>query len=558
MPVPRSMLDPESLGDVDLVLVAGVWPEGLGGEVFLATADQRSAAGGHAFYGDGVVVRCSLRPGSFGAPGDRWAWRTAVIDSPSSRLRAARPDVFVSTAVGTSSPFGISNASNTCPIPWGDRLFMAWDAGRPVEVDPVSLRWLGDLGHRDQWQPAIDHPVLPLITTSAHPVIDPERGCLWTVTHDPITGVVAVVRSDDGGPALQRWPLIDVHIPQSMHTISQTASWLILADCAFKPDPNEIFGLGPRSITTNATGPLYLVRKAELDETPGGRPVGALRFEFGPETMHFHAAYDDRHGIDLVIEQTNETDLAFWLELDDLDANGSKVDPRFAGMYCHPMSAGGHGFVRIDPAARTITEIGQLSDADRWWGTQLSAVDWSPAGIPCPTRHHQVFSGWKPELTIDRALRIYAAAGRVDRSTLPSEEQPGMLVSIDRATHRPAGEWAFSLEDYPCSPCFVPRPGGQPGGHDGWVIVPVLNDHRFRLEVFDAGSCSAGPVAVLAAPVGVTVPFLLHSVWMAAAAPAPDVDRLSFSDDVVADRLDVLHPELAECARQVMRELADR
>jgi len=90
------------------------------------------------------------------------------------------------------------------------------------------------------------------------------------------------------------------------------------------------------------------------------------------------------------------------------------------------------------------------------------------------------------------------------------------------------------------------------------VIVPVLNDHRFRLEVFDADSCSAGPLAVLAAPVGVTVPFLLHSVWMAAAVPAPDVDRLSFSDDVVPDRLDVLHPELAECARQVMRELADR
>ncbi len=563
MSVPRTLVDPTPMADIELSLLAGAWPPGLSGEVFIATADQRSARGGHAFYGDGVLVRMSLDPGTWGATADRWAWRPALIDSPSVRLRSGAPDAFAPTAVGSSSPFGMSNASNTCPIPWGDRLFVTWDAGRPVEVDPVTLRWLGDVGHRDDWAPVIDHPVLPLITSSAHPVIDPDRDCLWTVTHNPITTEMSVVRYDGDGSHVRRWPIAGGHIPQSMHTISQTREWLLIVDCAFKPDPNEIFGLGPRGVTTNTTGPAFLIRKADLDAAPNGSPVACRPFSLGPETMHFHAAYDDSDGIEVVIERTNETDLAFWLQPDDVDANGDRVDPRLVGIYNHPMSAGGHGLVRFDPETAQITELAVLEDPTRWWATQLSAVDWSPAGCAVPTRHHQVFSGWKPELTIERALALYEREGRIDRSSLPRDEQPGTLVSVDRANLRPTGEWAFGLDDYPCSPCFVPRERaerdsgrGDAGGHDGWVIVPVLNDDRFRVEVFDAATPSGGPMAVLAAPVGTTVPILLHAAWMPAARPAPSLERLRFADDVDA-RIDALEPAHRALVADVVRQLSD-
>ena len=54
--------------------------------------------------------------------------------------------------IGVQSPFGSVNAANTAPLPWGDRLFMTWDVGRPVEIDPLTLGYLADVGHRSEWK----------------------------------------------------------------------------------------------------------------------------------------------------------------------------------------------------------------------------------------------------------------------------------------------------------------------------------------------------------------------------------------------------------------------
>ena len=104
------------------------------------------------------------------------------------------------------SPFGLVNAANTAPLPWGDRLFMTWDVGRPVEVDPHSLEFLGEVGRADEWQvfDLMPGPVLPMITSTAHPVIDPDRDCLWTV--NTYFGQLSIVRWDGDGP-IQRWPI---------------------------------------------------------------------------------------------------------------------------------------------------------------------------------------------------------------------------------------------------------------------------------------------------------------------------------------------------------------
>ncbi|HEX2313250.1 MAG TPA: carotenoid oxygenase family protein, partial [Thermomonospora sp.] len=164
MPIPRSILSPVPFGDLDLRVVAGRWPGDVTGHVLVSASDQRSRPL-HAFFGDGVLVRLPLRPDAAGVFG----WRARVIDTPSVRLRRKRPDVFTPGPVGTSSPFGFVNAANTAPLPWGDRLLATWDAGRPVEVDPVTLRFVAEVGHRDDWGPAIDQAVLPLIATTAHP-----------------------------------------------------------------------------------------------------------------------------------------------------------------------------------------------------------------------------------------------------------------------------------------------------------------------------------------------------------------------------------------------------
>ena len=193
-----------------------------------------------------------------------------MLDTPTRRLREARPDVWQASGLGWSSPFGFANAANTAPLPWDGRLFATWDAGRPVEVDPVSLRFLGEVGQRDSWgDDVFGAPVLPLFPSTAHPAVDPERGCLWSMRSHPLTGEVHVIRWDGDATTVRRWPLAGVTLPQSMHTVAQTRDWLVLVDCAFRVDPAEALGGGERSVTD-------VHRRARLAR-PQGRPGGRAR-----------------------------------------------------------------------------------------------------------------------------------------------------------------------------------------------------------------------------------------------------------------------------------------
>ncbi|NLA37417.1 MAG: carotenoid oxygenase family protein, partial [Actinobacteria bacterium] len=272
MPIPRSLLHRDVPTDRDLSLTSGEWPEGLSGELVISAPHPTTFDGPHPFFGEGGIYRLSLRPGTHGASADRFAWRTGKIDSPSARLRAARPDLFTATMMGVQSPFGVVNAANTAPLPWGDRLFATWDVGRPVEIDPVTFEFLGDVGHRDEWNvfEVGPQPILPMVMSTAHPVIDPERNVLWTV--NTLWGQLEIVRWDGVGP-IRRWPIEGAIIPQSVHTITQTRDYLVVGDCAFKVEPQVLSG-GKRTEPANADGPLYLIRKDQLDAAAPGTPVG--------------------------------------------------------------------------------------------------------------------------------------------------------------------------------------------------------------------------------------------------------------------------------------------
>jgi len=98
--------------------------------------------------------------------------------------------------------------------------------------------------------------------------------------------------------------------------------------------------------------------------------------------------------------------------------------------------------------------------------------------------------------------------------------------------------------------------GSDPGGHDGWVVMPVLKHSGLEIDVFDANAVGAGPVARLAAPNGETVPMVLHSCWMPRAVEAPDMDRLQFADDYEEGDMAALDDSLKEAVASVARELA--
>ncbi len=373
-----------------------------------------------------------------------------------------------------------------------------------------------------------------------------------------------MIRYDGEGSRVRRWPVRDGAVPQSMHTITQTRDWLILADCAFRADPNEIFGIGERSVTNNVDEPVYLIRKDAVEATPLGEPVPSTAFRVGPEVMHYYARYDDTDGIEVVFEHTPETDLAMYLRADDTDAFGRPVDPAMAGMYNHPMHASDVSLLRFDPESGRVTERASMREPDRYHSTQLSAIDWSTEGLGAPTVHHLLCSGFRPEAISQRAIDLY----RDRLEPFPDAEMPSVLVTLDRETLGPRGDWEWPLDEYPTSPTFVPRGAGapirprrryagtDPGGHDGYLVVPVLRDAGFRVDVFDAADVGAGPIASLRSPAGETVPFLLHAAWMPRAVAAPDLDRLRFADELTHGRLASLSDDLAAVARGVATDLA--
>jgi all-trans-8'-apo-beta-carotenal 15,15'-oxygenase len=558
MPLPRSLLT-ASHHDVDLELVAGTWPDDLTGEMFIS-APAPHAELTSALFGFGVMIRLSLRPGTHGAPADRFAWRTHVIDSPTKRLYDEVPDEFHAGPLGFSSPLGSPNMVNTAPLPWGDRLFATWDVGRPVELDPVTLGYLGEVGRKSAWGGSSfpDNNVLPFIFSSAHPVVDPDRDCLWTVKLDPgnfepFQWHPSIVRYDGDGVSVRRWPLNGALINGTMHTITQTRDWLILADSGnFKADPGEM-ATGVRSVRIDTEVPVFLVRKDVLDATPNGEPVNARCCTLQPSTGHYYARWDDSDGIHVLFEHMDLLDLGYQLRPDDTDVNGDSIDPAHIGMYNMAMGSSTVSEVEIDPEAGTLVTTAMF-DEDWAWNQQLSAMDWSTEGVTEPTLHHVVYQGWRAGAVTRRALNAYA--DRIGPEHFSSVDTPANLVSLRRGSLEVASRYEFrSTEDLPSSPIFVPRgprsdqrrsrfAGKDPGGHDGYVVCPVLNDNGLRVEVFDARDVGAGPIASIAAK-GHTVPLLLHAAWAPHATTAPDIERLRLDEDISADELASLSPELA-------------
>ena len=559
MPIPRSLFHRADPTDHDLSVVTGTWPEELRGELVISAPRPDTFDGPHPFFGDGMTYRLSLEPGTHGAPQGKFAWRTKRIDSPSARLRAKRPDVFHPTMIGVQSPFGATNAANTAPLPWGDRLFMTWDVGRPVEIDPVTLEFLGDVGHRSEWKDfeVYPQPLLPLVMSTAHPVIDPDRDVMWTV--NTLWGQLHVVRWDGEGP-VRMWPIDGAVIPQSVHTITQTRDWLIVGDCAFHVEPQVIAG-GDRTEPANYSAPVYLIRKDALEAVAPGTPVPATVAEIAPEINHYYAIYDDRDGIRVLFEHTESADIAMTQGPGDLDALGRPVDPALRGLYGFPMSPDRTTLVEFDPATGAVRERIEQRDPSLLWTRQLNAIDWSTEGRTAPTMHHMVHQGWRPEGVTQKMLALYG--DRVDRSEWPTVETAPLLTSTSMPDLQLTAHHEFGLDDFPSSPIFVPRDpgadpsrsrysGSDPGGHDGYVVVPLMNDSGFRVEVFDAATVDAGPIATIAEP-GMTVPFVLHSAWMPRAVRAEDRPRVRFSDEL--DRIGELPDDLAAVALEVAREL---
>ncbi len=573
MPTPDSLTTAQH-HDFDLEVTSGAWPSDIAGEVIFS-APRFDDALPSGLFGFGCVARLALRPATHGAPADRFAWRVRTIESPGKRLHDLVPDVFTANSVGYQSPFGPPNASNTAPLVWGDRLFSTWDAGRPVELDPATLDYLADVGSIDSWGGPIfgTETMLPTILSSAHPVIDPDRNGMWSTRLRPVLSpsfgmALSVMWWDGEGTEVAVWPLRDIVFGGSTHTVSQTRDWLVLSDSGnFRADPGEMFG-GERTVTVEDDAPVWLVRKDQLLATPPGTPVDAICLRVAPPSGHFYARYDDSEGISVIWEGMDLTDLGLSLRPDDLDIHGRPIAPTAARLYNMAMAPSTLMEVHFDPTSGAVTE--RAVRRDEWaFNLQLSAMDWSVAGQEHPTYHHVDFQGCRPGAVSQRAATLYD--GRIDRAQL-GEETPGRLVTFRRGSLEVVSAWEYpDTAELISSPTFVPRTrstddrseGGthagdtanHPGGHDGYVVQPVLSDSGFRVELFDAAAVGAGPIATLRGTRRECVPLILHSAWQADGAVRRDADRLRFSDEINEARLAGLDDAQRRAVQQVASDL---
>lgn len=569
MPTP-STLTTAAHQDFELEVVSGRWPDDISGDMVFSSP-QNAGDLDYAIFSWGAICRLALTPGQRGAGPDRFSWQVRSIQSPGKRLWDRRPDQFQASGIGYSSPFGSANAANTAPLPWGGRLYATWDAGRPVELHPGTLDYVAEVGHIDSWGgPSMDLPgLLPFVLSSAHPVADPDRDCLWSVKLDfvsePSFGMrPAVVRYDrDDGTQVRYWPLEGIAFGGSCHTVSQTRDWVILADSGnFKPDPAEMFG-GERTLTVDEEVAVWLVRKDQLDGLPSGTPVTPIALTMSPPTGHFYARWDDTDGISVVWEGMDLMDLALYLKPDDLDVNGQPVDPAAVGLYNMAMAPETIVEVLFDPASGKAIERGMYR-SDWTFNLQLSAMDWSEEGQSNPTLHHVSYQGCRPGNISQRAAKLYE--GRIDLDRV-REETPGVLATFERGSMEVKARWEYTdLGDHITSPTFAPRDvgadagqsayaGGEPGGHDGYVVQPVCSDSGFRVELFDAGSVGAGPIAVLKGTKNECVPLVLHSSWMPTYDELVDAERLRFSDELTPERLAAVPEELHGAIHEVAAEL---
>jgi carotenoid cleavage dioxygenase-like enzyme len=566
MPVPSSLTTAPHR-DFELELVSGTWPADISGEVVFGSP-QQSGNLPYAIFDFGAICRLSLEPGARGAAPGRFAWQSRSIETPSKRLFDRHPDAFTPGPTGYVSPFGQPNSANTAPLPWGNRLYMTWDAGRPVELNPDTLEFVAEVGHVDTWGGSSIPMggVLPFLFSSAHPVADPERHCLWTVKLDlvmePSVGMApSVVRWDRDGTTVKTWPLEGITFGGSIHTVSQTRDWVILCDSGnFKPDMDEMMG-GVRTTTIDAEVPVWLIRKDQLEGLPSGTPVRPTCFTMAPPTGHYYARWEDTDGVSVVWEGMDLMDLAFYLRPDDLDVNGNPIDPGVVGLYNMAMAPETICEVVFDPTSGKVLDQGTFRQ-DWAFNLQLSAMDWSTEGMSNPTLHHVSYQGCRPGNISQRAAELYR--DRIDLDLL-REDTPGALCSFERPTMELKARWDYpDLGDHVTSPAFAPRgsapgryEGGEPGGHDGYVVQPVANDDGFRVELFDAANVGAGPIATLRGTNRECIPLVLHSAWMPAFTELADADRLAFSDELTDELLAALPDELRASVHDVARECDD-
>ncbi|HRW38370.1 MAG: carotenoid oxygenase family protein [Acidimicrobiales bacterium] len=521
--------------DFRLRVVEGHWPSDVEGAVFVVGPDKRGP-GGHWLVEHGLLQKVDLVPDRDG----RIVVRHRSIRTPVARLRRRLPWLFKRLEFMELSPFGVSNLANTNVQGIDGRLFVGYDAGRPVEVDPETLAFVTFVGHNDEWLQAAPGVLEPLCAVAAHPAPDLDERALWFVNYSQVAlpgdpKETWIARWGLDGP-IRRWRVEGMSAFDSIHDIKATANHLVFTDLPFVVEPGTFTG-APREQRNQEHTTMWIVAKDELHRTPPGGSVGCLEVRLPIPTGHVYADHDEVDGrLRVVVQHVPLGDLLLSMTPTTIDhRNQAPIDPAYEGLIALAVQPSVIGRYEIDLATGEVHDAELAMDVDRAWGGILPTTDtYSPAARAHQRNLWYAGAGFDPDLVPEEWWRLYGTAtdGIVAPADLPDEVVPGSLARFDLESMKVAEVWQYEAGAFPSPPTFVPRVGAE-DPDDGYVVVVVHQDGDKELQVFDAQHVEQGPLARATAP-GFTPNLMLHSTWMPArVGPHASAYRTRTGRDVV-------------------------
>ncbi|MBD1914776.1 MULTISPECIES: carotenoid oxygenase family protein [Cyanophyceae] len=196
--VPQAILTASrvELTDIALNVLEGSLPSDIYGHCFtvgpVGSVDSGELPyldGSPVFNGDGMVYRLDFDSSDTARITTRLAKTPCFYaDRATHANNQYAPYRFQNHGLSRFSlALGMRNQLNTALLPFRsatddrDRLLLTYDAGRPYEIDPLTLDVVTPVGSNQEWRPesSLLTPFLPVLTT-AHPCFDP-------ITHEILT-----------------------------------------------------------------------------------------------------------------------------------------------------------------------------------------------------------------------------------------------------------------------------------------------------------------------------------------------------------------------------------
>ena len=515
---------------VSLHLISGEYPNDMFGHSFVVFAEPHHE-NASLFAGHGVVVRFDYHE-------ERVDVQMEFAQTPcyfADRATEGTSDAFAYSDLSRfSNTLGSRVLANTAFVPMGDRLLVTYDAGRPHEIDPISLKVQTPVGRMDAWKSVTPEWMgmfmkwpFPIMMSTAHPAWDHEQEKLYMVNFAPsdlsMSPYLYLLRWDGEG-AMESWELKlpngqQANVAQSVHQMCVTRNHIIICDTAFASEFMDVFGFSNQSMHRTETL-FYIIEKSSLSS--GGGIATAHPITIPRESIHFLADFDDSDGfLTLHVSHNVSADGSEFLREGDTLVNGDTVREDLIGIIPAPMDLGALGKYTIDTQLYAVLESEVLiKDPWMWGGPGFYA--WN--GQDVPERFTSLYwhsTGISQDTLIERMVEVYAdhPYRTIALEDLPVDGCPSTIFRQDVQNMEIVDGYVFPVGRHGSSPEFIPRKGST-DDTDGYIVCVVVSDDDSQTNstgdeiwIFQADDLAKGPIARLGHP-QLDMPFTLHSCWM--------------------------------------------